>query len=96
VALVRFQFLGWQFSKSRFLRWQINNFPNKLLDRREERECSENYFLYNSTVCIKCFLSLISLYTTPLFIVFDVINAHAIIYNQFNLSYLNYTVTLIV
>jgi hypothetical protein len=39
---------------------ELNKNKNKLVDRGEGRECSENYFLYNSTVFIKCFLSYLS------------------------------------
>jgi hypothetical protein len=74
---------------------KLNENKNKLLDRKERRECSENYFLYNLTVFAKCFLSLISLYTT-LFVVLGVINAPEILYNQSNPSYHSYTMTLII
>jgi hypothetical protein len=77
---------------------ELNKNKNKLLDRGEKIEYSEIYFLYNSTYFIKCsLLSFLFLhYTTPLFIVFGVINAHAILYNQSNSSYSSYTSALIV
>jgi hypothetical protein len=78
-------------------RTKLNENKNKLLDRREKREYSENYFLYNST-CLQSVLSLSSLLflhsTTPQFIVLGVINAPAILYNQSNHNYHNYTVAL--
>jgi hypothetical protein len=61
----------------------------------EKKESALKTVFYNLTVFTKCFLSLISLYTTPLFIVLDVINAPTILYNQSNPSYPSYTLTLI-
>jgi hypothetical protein len=60
---------------------ELNENKNKLLDWREERECSENYF-FITQLCLQSVFSLLFLhYSTPLFIVFGVINAHAILYN---------------
>jgi hypothetical protein len=80
-------------------RIKLNENKIKLLDRREEKECSKNCFLYNLT-CLQSVFSLLSFlfvhYTTPIFVVLGVINAPAILYNQSNSNYSNYTLTLIV
>jgi hypothetical protein len=46
--------------------------------------------------CLPIVFSLLFLHYTTLFIVFGVINAPVILYNQYNSSYPNYIVTLII
>jgi hypothetical protein len=73
-------------------RTELNENKDKFLDQGEGRECFESCFLYNSTMFTKYF---ISLYTTPLFIVFGVNNVHVILYNQSNPNYPSYILALI-